>query len=113
MYYTYMLRCDDNSIYTGITTNLERRMKEHFNRTEKCAKYTLIHKAKSLEFAWKSESKQTASKLEYHIKRLTKREKEQLISKEKELKDIFNERINPNEYKLAQIDYLRKMLYND
>ncbi len=32
MYYTYMLRCQDNSIYTGITTDLERRMKEHFSR---------------------------------------------------------------------------------
>ena len=40
MYYTYMLRCTDNSIYTGITTNIERRMEEHFKQNEKCAKYT-------------------------------------------------------------------------
>ena len=30
MYYIYMLRCKDDSIYTGITTDLDRRMKEHF-----------------------------------------------------------------------------------
>ena len=30
MYYIYMLRCEDNSIYTGITKELKRRMKEHF-----------------------------------------------------------------------------------
>ena len=32
MYYIYMLRCEDNSIYTGITTNVEHRMDEHFNK---------------------------------------------------------------------------------
>lgn len=34
MYYTYMLRCTDDSIYTGITTDLERRMDEHFTQGE-------------------------------------------------------------------------------
>ena len=45
MYYTYMIRCKDNSIYTGITTNLEKRMQEHFTKDEKCAKYTKKHTA--------------------------------------------------------------------
>ena len=52
MYYTYMIRCEDNSIYTGITTDLNRRMEEHFTKTEKCAKYTFRHDAKKLERAW-------------------------------------------------------------
>ena len=43
MYYTYVIRCIDNSLYTGITNDLERRMNEHFKKTEKCAKYTLKH----------------------------------------------------------------------
>ena len=34
MYYIYMLRCKDDSIYTGITTDLDRRMKEHFGAGE-------------------------------------------------------------------------------
>lgn len=38
MYYIYMLRCEDNSIYTGITVDLERRMKEHFEKTRKMRK---------------------------------------------------------------------------
>ena len=37
MYYTYMLRCEDNSIYTGITTNIERRIKEHISKGKKSA----------------------------------------------------------------------------
>ena len=49
MYYIYMLRCKDNSIYTGITTDISRRMKEHFNKEKRCAKYTLTHSAKKLE----------------------------------------------------------------
>ena len=46
MYYIYMLRCKDNTIYTGITVNIERRMEEHFLRNDKCAKYTYTHIAK-------------------------------------------------------------------
>lgn len=83
MYYTYMLRCEDNSVYTGIATNLERRMKEHFEKTKQCAKYTLRHTAKKLECAWQTENRALASKLEYAIKQLTKQEKEELIKEHK------------------------------
>lgn len=79
MYYTYMLRCEDNSIYTGIAVDLERRMKEHFEKNKKCAKYTLRHTAKKLECAWQTENRALASKLEYAIKQLPKQEKEELI----------------------------------
>ena len=81
MYYTYMIRCKDNSIYTGITTNLEKRMQEHFTKDEKCAKYTKKHTAIRLERAWKSENRVFASKLEYWIKHLSKLQKENLIKK--------------------------------
>ena len=99
MYYVYMLRCEDNSIYTGITNNLERRMEEHFKKSEKCAKYTRSHPVKKLETAWKTENKILASKLEYAIKKLKKQEKEQLISTKKELNEIFNERLDCENYK--------------
>ena len=100
MYYTYMLRCADNSIYTGITTNLERRMNEHFNKLETCAKYTHSHTAVKLEIAWESENKSLASKLEYHIKHcLTKSEKENLIFN-KNLTNFSKNKINSSYYKL-------------
>ena len=38
MYYTYMLRCSDGSIYTGVAADLEKRMKVHFSQDEECAK---------------------------------------------------------------------------
>ena len=34
MYYTYMVRCADNSIYTGMTNNLEKRINEHINKSK-------------------------------------------------------------------------------
>lgn len=47
MYYTYILRCCDNTLYTGIALDIEKRMNEHFLQNEKCAKYTRTHKAKN------------------------------------------------------------------
>ena len=61
MYYIYMLRCEDNTIYTGITKNLEKRMEEHFEQDEKCAKYTKSHKAQKLEAVWKADDRPLAS----------------------------------------------------
>lgn len=98
MYYVYMLRCEDNSIYTGITTDVERRMEEHFSQNEKCAKYTKNHKAKKLEALWQTENRILASKLEYAIKTRKKEEKEQLISDKKKLEDVFLERLQCEKY---------------
>ena len=83
MYYVYMLRCEDNSIYTGIAKDLEKRMEEHFSKDEKCAKYTKSHDVVRLETAWKSKEKSLACKLEYQIKQLSKQQKERLIEGEK------------------------------
>lgn len=83
MYYTYILRCSDNSLYTGMTNDLNKRMKEHFSKSKNGAKYTKSHDAISLEIAWKSKDKSLACKLEYQIKNLTKQQKENLISGEK------------------------------
>ena len=100
MYYIYMLRCRDNSIYTGITTNIDRRMEEHFSKNEKCAKYTYTHIAKKLEAVWEAENKSLASKLEYHIKKLSK-EKKELLIESKDLSRVFlnNEKIDIEDYK--------------
>ena len=99
MYYIYMLRCSDNSIYTGITVNIEKRMKEHFSKDKNCAKYTLTHSAKKLECVWQTENRVFASKLEYHIKKLTKIQKEQLVKNHK-LDDVLSEKIDVNKYEI-------------
>lgn len=81
MYYTYMLRCADNSIYTGMTNDLEKS--EHVTKGKNGAKYTKSHDVIRLEIAWKSKEKSLACKLEYQIKNLTKQQKENLIKGEK------------------------------
>lgn len=74
-----MLRCADNSLYTGITNNIEKRLKEHFEKTERCAKYTRTHTAQKLEAVWQSESRALACRLEFYIKQMSKKAKETLI----------------------------------
>jgi len=98
MYYIYMLRCQDDSVYTGITTDLERRMTEHFTKSEKCSKYTLRHKAKKLETAWQVENRALASKLEYYIKTLSKVQKEELIIDETKLQTFLGNKIETDLY---------------
>jgi len=88
-YYTYMLRCEDNSIYTGITTDINRRMAEHFNKDNKCAKYTFNHNAKKIEMAWEAGNRVLASKLEYRIKKLSKKDKEELIQNPSKINSVL------------------------
>ena len=53
MYYTYILRCSDNSLYTGITTDIERRFREHEQQKSGiCAKYTGSRKVIRIEALW-------------------------------------------------------------
>ena len=80
-YYTYMIRCEDGSIYTGMTNNLEKRFNEH--QTGRGAKYTKSHKVEKVETAWRSKDKSLACKLEYQLKQLPKLSKESIISGEK------------------------------
>ena len=97
-FFTYMLRCADNSIYTGITTNPERRLLEHSQKNGKAAKYTASHTPKRFECLFKSQSRAVASKLEFHIKTLTKAKKESLILNPYLLSEFLGEKINPDDY---------------
>ena len=63
MYYTYMLRCSDNSIYTGMTNNIENGLNEHLLKGKNGAKYTKSHNVVKLEATWKSKEKSLACKL--------------------------------------------------
>jgi len=82
MYFVYILRCNDNSLYTGITTNLCRRFYEH-NFTNKSAKYTKTKRPVKLEYYEVRKTRSEATKRENAIKRLSKEKKENLIYKEK------------------------------
>ena len=78
-YFIYILRCADTTLYTGITTDLKRRVWEH-NSTAKGAKYTKLRRPVTLVYSEESKTRSSASKREYAIKKLSRVEKLELIS---------------------------------
>lgn len=80
MWYVYILRCADNSLYTGITTSIERRLKEHNECNKKGAKYTRVRRPVNLAYAEQQLNRQEASRREYQLKKYNKKKKEQLVS---------------------------------
>ena len=76
-YYTYILRCADDTFYTGYTTDVERRLAEH-NRGLG-ARYTRGRLPVSLVYHEEYRSRSAAMKREYRIKKLSHREKKELI----------------------------------
>jgi len=82
MYYVYLLRCADDSLYTGITTNVERRIAEHNGSTNKAAKYTRARQPVSLLYYTSHPTRSDAAKEEARIKKLSRTQKEVLVQKQ-------------------------------
>lgn len=80
MYYVYMLRCRDGSLYTGLARYLCRRMHEHVERLSACARYTRSHPAQELAALWRAPSRADAARLEAFIKRLPRTKKLALVA---------------------------------
>ncbi|MDA8639646.1 GIY-YIG nuclease family protein [Flavobacteriaceae bacterium] len=79
-WWVYLVICSDGSLYTGITTNVERRISEH-NTSKKGAKYTRNKRPVRLVYSEAQSDRSTASKREYFIKKLSREEKLKLIKK--------------------------------
>jgi putative endonuclease len=77
-YYLYILECSDNTLYTGITTDIQRRVKEH-NSSVKGAKYTRVRRPVKLVYKEEFTDRSSASKREAEIKKLSRKEKLALI----------------------------------
>ena len=80
-WFVYILRCSDQSLYAGITTSLERRLDEH-NSSPKGAKYTKMRRPVQLVWSQEAPNRSRASVMEYQIKRLSKKKKEQLVEEQ-------------------------------
>lgn len=76
-HYVYVLRCSDDSLYTGYTTDVARRVEEH--DAGEGAKYTRGRTPVELVHTESYESKSTAMSREYEIKQLSRPQKERLI----------------------------------
>lgn len=75
----YAVRCNDNSLYCGVSKNVENRVKEH-NGNCRGAKYTRSRRPVTLVKEWKAASRSEALKAERRFKKLTKARKEEVCS---------------------------------
>ena len=77
MKYTYILKCKDDSLYTGWTNDLKKRITSH--NAGKGAKYTKARRPVELVYYEEFQTREEAMKREYAIKQLSRKEKEALI----------------------------------
>ena len=76
--FVYILRCGDGTLYTGVTDDVQRRLAAH--RAGKGAKYTRGRGPLELVYTQEQPDKSTALRREFQIKKLTRPQKERLIS---------------------------------
>ncbi|MGX4599618.1 GIY-YIG nuclease family protein [Faecalimicrobium sp. JNUCC 81] len=96
MHFTYIIRCKDNSLYTGYTNNILRRMKEH--ETGINSKYTKSKGFEKLEVYFASNSRSKAMKLESYIKKQSRNKKLKIIESPNE---FIEELENSSDYSLG------------
>ncbi len=79
MWFLYVVECSDKTLYTGITTDITRRVIEH-NTSKKGAKYTRSRRPVSLVFSKECTSRSHALKEEYKFKKLSRKKKLKIIT---------------------------------
>lgn len=87
IFYTYIIRCKNDTLYTGYTTDIKRRMLEHTDGIN--CKYTKNYGFKKLEAYFESSSRSTAMKLESYIKKMTRAKKLKIIENPNTLVEMF------------------------
>lgn len=85
----YLIRCSDNSLYTGITNDVERRFAQHSEGGKQCAKYLRGRGPLVLAFHAKVGNKSQALKAERRVKRLSRARKQQIIRGELKLLSVL------------------------
>jgi putative endonuclease len=80
IYYTYILKCSDDTLYTGIATDLDRRVAEHNGAGKLGSKYTRARRPVSLVYSAEFPNRSESMKEESRIKKLSRKEKEYLIA---------------------------------
>ncbi|WP_291327369.1 GIY-YIG nuclease family protein [Desulfovibrio sp. UCD-KL4C] len=80
-WYVYLLRCKDNSLYCGVTTDPKRRLKEHNSGGKKGAKYTRSRGPVKIEAVESLPDKTSAYRLEYAVKQRPSTQKAAFLKK--------------------------------
>jgi putative endonuclease len=79
-WYVYILRCADGSLYTGITTDVHRRLQEHNSKDGSAARYTRSRQPVQLVYQESAASRSEATRREMEIKAMDRTTKESLVS---------------------------------
>ncbi len=82
MWYLYVVQCSDMTLYTGISTDVDRRVREH-NTGRKGAKYTRVRRPVRLVWSKEYENRSEASKAEYSFKKLLHYKKWEIINEDR------------------------------
>lgn len=90
IWHLYIIRSDDGALYTGITTNIERRLLEHQSNSTKSAKYFRGKTGLQLVFQYELESRSLALSLEAKVKNLSKAKKEKLVCGETNIMQLIS-----------------------
>lgn len=77
----YMVRCSDGSLYTGVTSDVSRRLSEHLSKGSRAARYTRSRTVVGLAMLWRAPNRSAALSLEWHIHHLTRLQKERLVAR--------------------------------
>ena len=79
-WFVYILRCADDSLYTGISNDIEKRLKQHNGEEKNGAKYTRGRRPVSLAWQESCDDRSSALKREAEIKKLSRIEKDRLLA---------------------------------
>lgn len=88
-WHVYLIRCADNSLYTGIATDVQRRFAEHAAQGRLCARYLRGRAPLQLMYSFEVADRTTALRLEYRVKQLSKNEKLRLIQGELSAQELI------------------------
>lgn len=108
MFYTYILRCTDETLYTGYCRDIKKRLQEHMDHSPAAAKYTRARKVVGVEALWKSSSRSEAMRLEALIKHLPRAKKLFLIQNPASLSELFSEKLDAENYEVQDLLFLKE-----
>ena len=86
----YVVLCADDTLYTGVTTNVSRRVRQHNGEIAGGAKYTRSRRPVILLVSWTADSRSSALKQEYSFKHLTRAQKQRYIEERTHAKELLD-----------------------
>ncbi|MBI3527255.1 MAG: GIY-YIG nuclease family protein [Betaproteobacteria bacterium] len=92
MWFVYIVRCADDTLYTGIAKDVARRVEEHNSNNLLAANYTRARRPVAMVYEEAVETRSAAARREYEIKQMTRQRKEELLKTRLRLKRRVNAR---------------------